>query len=181
MSKYGKLIAIGATTLLAAAGTLSAGIFMSSARESSMAADGYVLSSDWQSTQSEKSGSDETAPESYYFSGGTKVRGKFPNELVFHDVEGTKRSVGKESFLHYADGSASALSDGVLVNLDDINTGLVNHYGVEKPLLRLQAVDSPLRTTGMRSPSTTLSGRSAMTALCSTQTARPYTCPPARR
>ena len=37
MSKYGKLIAIGATTLLAAAGTLSAGIFMSSARESSMA------------------------------------------------------------------------------------------------------------------------------------------------
>ena len=132
MSKYGKLIAIGATTLLAAAGTLSAGIFMSSARESSMAADGYVLSSDWQSTQSEKSGSEETAPESYYFSGGTKVRGKFPNELVFHDVEGTKRSVGKESFLHYADGSASALSDGVLVNLDDINTGLVNHYGVEK-------------------------------------------------
>ena len=179
MSKYGKLIAIGATTLLAAAGTLSAGIFMSSARESSMAADGYVLSSDWQSTQSEKSGSDETAPESYYFSGGTKVRGKFPNELVFHDVEGTKRSVGKESFLHYADGSASALSDGVLVNLDDINTGLVNHYGVEKNTVI--AVDSPLRTTGMRSPSTTLSGRSAMTALCSTQTARPYTCPPARR
>ena len=47
MSKYGKLIAIGATTLLAAAGTLSAGIFMSSARESSMVGDGYVLSSDW--------------------------------------------------------------------------------------------------------------------------------------
>lgn len=63
MSKYGKLIAIGATTLLAAAGTLSAGIFMSSARESSMVGDGYVLSSDWQSTQSEKSGSEEAAPE----------------------------------------------------------------------------------------------------------------------
>ena len=115
MSKYGKLIAIGATTLLAAAGTLSAGIFMSSARNRRWWGDGYVfLSSDWQSTQSEKSGSEETAPESYYFSGGTKVRGKFPNELVFRHRR-NKAQHRKGEFLHYADGSASATSNGVLV------------------------------------------------------------------
>lgn len=52
--------------------------------------------------------------------------------LSFTMLKEQSAALGKKVSCTMRMGSASALSDGVLVNLDDINTGLVNHYGVEK-------------------------------------------------
>ncbi|MFR5600874.1 MAG: hypothetical protein ACLTKI_00255 [Lachnospiraceae bacterium] len=117
MSKYRKLIIISVISILAIITFVGMGIFMSTSSSKTLAGDGYILS-----------GEAETDP--YYFAAGTRIAGKYPDSMVFQDIEGETRRVGQESFVHYMDDSLSATTDGVLVNLDDVNSGIVNHYGI---------------------------------------------------
>ncbi|MCC8060481.1 MAG: hypothetical protein LIO81_06525, partial [Clostridiales bacterium] len=122
MLKYKSLI----ITVVLALGLMTGGIAgaarLSQSKSEEFAGDGYVLA------VAETEGGLEADP--IYFTGGTHYQSSYPDNAVFKDVRGTKYEVGKDSFLMYADGSVSSLSSGVVVNLDDVNGGLVNHYAL---------------------------------------------------
>lgn len=109
---------------------VTAGIRIAGKGSQAFAGDGYVLSSEEVPVQSGSSTAEAVQSEPLYFSAGTSYRSKYPQALVFKDVQGNKRTIDYYSFVHYADDSVSALTDGILVNMDDIGMGIVNHYSL---------------------------------------------------
>lgn len=122
MGKYRSLIVIVFLSLAVLAGVLASAIGMSAKSSTRFAGDGYVL------TVAESESGLEVEP--LYFAAGTKYQYQYPDNTVFQDVRGMRYRVSRDVFLHYADGSVSAMTGGVVINLDDINGGLVNNYAL---------------------------------------------------
>ncbi|MEG0683464.1 MAG: hypothetical protein RR428_00300 [Coprobacillus sp.] len=81
---------------------------------------GYVIQADSQSQSTR-----------YQFTQGTQYEEKYPNKYAFEDNAGEIAEIESSSFLHYEDGSISALSRGVLMNFKDLEkNGAINHYGL---------------------------------------------------
>lgn len=79
---------------------------------------------------------DQAESQRYVFKQGTKYKDKFPNQLSFNDTTGNKIEVDKESYVHYNDNSVSALTDGVLMNLADLNQGnAINNYRIPSDMV----------------------------------------------
>ena len=116
----------------AVAAFIGGGVGLAGRNTSSFNGDGYVLTA---ADESANGGVVETVgaaePTSVYFSAGTKYRVQYPSTAVFKDIEGSKQKINFDSFIHYGDDSISALTSGVLVNMDDLGTGVVNHYGTD--------------------------------------------------
>lgn len=86
--------------------------------------DGYIIS-----TTTKKNAK-------YYFSANTKYKRNVDDDVTFKDSDSNEVIVDPASFVHYLDGSVGYLQRGALVNLNEINSSLINYYNVnEKNLI----------------------------------------------
>lgn len=66
----------------------------------------------------------------YSFAAGDKMEYRYPDKVVFRDTERMDVVTDAASFLHYNDGSICALQQGVLIDLNDLNMGMLNYYNL---------------------------------------------------
>lgn len=123
MAKYKSLIVTTLLSVAALAGTVTTGVVRNRSMASSFEGDGYIVNV----AETEEG----LTAKPVYFSAGTKYKKTYPDEAVFKDIRGTKYTVDQDSFVHYQDGSMSAMTSGVVLNLDDVNGGLVNTYSFD--------------------------------------------------
>ena len=73
-----------------------------------------------------------TATESnkLYFNDNTVYKENVFNEYVFKDVDNKEVSTDKNNFIHYLDNSLSFMKNGVILDLDNINTTLIPYYNI---------------------------------------------------
>lgn len=79
---------------------------------------GYIISSS--ATKSDK----------LYFKDKTIYKENVFDEYVFKDVDNKEVSTNKNNFIHYLDNSLSFMKNGVILDLDNINTSLVPYYNI---------------------------------------------------
>lgn len=124
-----KLYALIAAALSMAAGGVSYSYMEHAKKQESFFGDGYVLTLD------ESAG--ETTAEPVYFNAGTKYKVSYPETVSFKDTEGNKQKLDYTNFVHYADGSIGAVTDGVLMELEQLKNGYINYYNVSsKSIMR---------------------------------------------
>lgn len=97
----------------------------------SFPADGYVLE-----VTAQEEGQSVTG---LAFSMGTGYQGKFPASFVFKDIQGKKNTVEEDSFIHYNDGSVSAFSDGMAVNMQEVGQGFLEFYLLKEGMVMTKA------------------------------------------
>lgn len=66
----------------------------------------------------------------YYFDEGTSYKTNVNKELVFKDSSGEKVNVDIDNFLHYTDGGIKFLKNGVILDVDFINSTIVPYYNI---------------------------------------------------
>ncbi len=66
----------------------------------------------------------------YTFEAGTTYKTGYPDSVIFKDTAGVQVATNRNAFLHYADGSLSALTDGVIVDLNNMSNGMLNNFGI---------------------------------------------------
>lgn len=67
----------------------------------------------------------------YQFEEGTNLKVRYPDKLVFQDVESREVVTDSVAFLHYNSGSLEALSGGVIVDLNELKeTGYLDYYNL---------------------------------------------------
>ena len=71
---------------------------------------GYVLQSMEETQQN---------VERYYFNSNETYKTKFDQKVVFNNTEGEEVTANKTNFIHYSDGSISAFTNGVLLDLNN--------------------------------------------------------------
>ena len=123
MAKYKSLIVTTLLSVAALTGAVTTGVVRNRSMASSFEGDGYIVNV----AETEEG----LTAEPVYFSAGTRYKKTYPDEAVFKDIRGTKYTVDQDSFVHYQDGSLSAMTPGVVLNLDDVNGGLVNTYSFD--------------------------------------------------
>ncbi|MDO4262465.1 MAG: hypothetical protein Q4C82_10320 [Eubacteriales bacterium] len=111
---------LGIVAVIFVFGVLFAGLtvwkYMDS--QQAFAADGYILT--------DNNGDGTVA--SRYFSAGTAYRSSYGNAIVYEDATGAQTSVDEERFVHYNDGSISAFSGGMIADLDEAESGVLDFY-----------------------------------------------------
>ena len=70
------------------------------------------------------------ANKKYYFSANTEYKKNVDERIVFSDVDDNKVSIDPASFVHYSNGDVTFLKKGALVNLDEINSSMINYYSI---------------------------------------------------
>ena len=87
--------------------------------------DGYVLLS-----------SENAERKQAMFSAGGTWRKSLSDTVVFQDVQGVTTKVSRDSFVHYNNRSMAALTDGVVVSLDNLGSAqMMNHYAVSNAIM----------------------------------------------
>jgi len=66
----------------------------------------------------------------YYFEKGTSYKQNINSELVFTDTTGQKVNVETDNFLHYTDGGIKFLKNGVIMDLENIQSNIVPYYNI---------------------------------------------------
>lgn len=90
--------------------------------------DGYVL----KETTNDIQTGDSAKAQSLYFKAGDAYALKYPGSIIFSDVQSNQVAVNEASFLHYADGSLTALTSGVVLNLGDLeDESMIRCYGLK--------------------------------------------------
>lgn len=79
---------------------------------------GYIISSS--ATKSDK----------LYFNDNTVYKENVFDEYVFKNSDNKEVSVDKNNFIHYLDNSLSFMKNGVILDLDNINTSLIPYYNI---------------------------------------------------
>lgn len=83
---------------------------------------GYILNDDVSSSNKKN--------VKYYFNSNTNYKSNYQSDIEFKDTNGKSVSVSEDSFVHYNDDSISLLKKGVILNLDEINSGVPKYYNV---------------------------------------------------
>ena len=79
---------------------------------------GYIISSN--ATKSDK----------LYFNDNTVYKENVFDEYVFKNTDNKEVSTDKNNFIHYLDNSLSFMKNGVILDLDNINTSLIPYYNI---------------------------------------------------
>lgn len=66
--------------------------------------------------------------EKLSFKKGDKYSATLSGLISFRNAEGKNASVVRESFVHFADNTTSAFSDGVLLDFNDLSENFINNY-----------------------------------------------------
>lgn len=125
------LTGIAAAAVLIIAGVIAGGYFLTGGGRKTFPADGYILE-----VASEE---DVQRVMEITFSAGTIYKEKFPSSYIFKDIQGKKNTVGEKNFIHYRDGSLSALSKGVAVNVQEIGDGFLEFFGLGQGMVMTKA------------------------------------------
>lgn len=72
----------------------------------------------------------EGKSDKYYFDKGTTYKQNISSQLVFKDSSGEKVTVAKDNFMHYTDGGLKFLKNGVIMDLDSLDSEAVPYYNV---------------------------------------------------
>lgn len=95
-------------------------IFLTKENVKSFNKGGYIIAS----------GVKEEASVKYYFDEGTSYKTNVNEELVFKDSSGEKVNVLRDNFLHYVDGGIKFLKNGVILDLESLDSALVPYYNI---------------------------------------------------
>lgn len=124
-----KLYVLIAAAISMAAGGVGYSYVQHEKKQESFFGDGYVLTLD------EAAGETTAAP--VYFNAGTRYKVSYPDNVTFKTTDGKKTTVDYTNFVHYADGSIGAVTDGVLMELEQLKNGYINYYNVtSKSIMR---------------------------------------------
>lgn len=105
--------------------------------------DGYVLTTVSENTP------DDTVNAQYYFNKGTKFTKKYPEKVVFKNVDGDKVSLDTKNFLHYQSGSMSGLTKSVILDTDKLDAEQISYYSVSnKSMLEITGKDYQVSNGG---------------------------------
>jgi len=66
----------------------------------------------------------------YTFDAGTELEYSYPDNLKFKSTTNEDVVTDRNCFLHFNDGSLSALSQGVLIDLNECEVGVLNYYNL---------------------------------------------------
>lgn len=115
------LIAAISSLLLLGGGVAVYGTSQVHATEQQFVASGYIL---------DGAEDRENGYAKLSFEAGTTYRTGYPDRVIFKDTAGIEVATDKTTFLHYSDGSLSALTDGVIVDLNNMSGGMLNNYRI---------------------------------------------------
>ncbi len=76
------------------------------------------------------------------FDSGEKYVSTLTGDINFDSAEEGEVTVSEESFVHFEDGSMMALSDGILLDFNDLSENFINNYYIEAGLKILQSGDT---------------------------------------
>ncbi|MDO4268854.1 MAG: hypothetical protein Q4C73_10310 [Eubacteriales bacterium] len=85
--------------------------------------DGYVVE-----LQAGEGGT--AVPSPVYFTAGTKYKRVYPDGIAFTDMNGEKKELSQDFFIHYADESISTFQQGVVLEFNQLQNGLLNYYNL---------------------------------------------------
>lgn len=111
------------TTLITIIGVLSFAVYRDSKKQPVFMDSGYILVSP-DSTYS------DAINTQVYFEEGTKYKTMYPDKIVFKDQENNKKVIDAGSFVHYNDGSIGSLANGVMIDLNNLDSSIINYYGL---------------------------------------------------
>lgn len=81
--------------------------------------EGYIIAS-----------KNEESSIKYYFDEGTSYKKNINSQLVFTDTSGEKVKVETDNFIHYIDGGIRFLKNGVIMDLDNVDSTIVPYYNI---------------------------------------------------
>ncbi len=122
MNKRTGLILIISSGLALLAALLIVGLSRAAGAKKTFETGGYVL----EVTQ----GAQNAVVAQRFFTANTSCGAKYPNELRFTDTTGKDVSIASTGFVHYNDGSHAALSDGMLIDLNELSRGFLGYYSI---------------------------------------------------
>lgn len=106
---------------------LTGGVFIYSIRNQGSApaffGDGYVL-------ELQEGENGNAVPHPVYFTAGTKYKKVYPDGIAFTDMNGEKKELSQDFFIHYADESISTFKQGVVLEFNQLQNGLLNYYNL---------------------------------------------------
>ncbi|MBQ6840946.1 MAG: hypothetical protein IJO63_02370 [Bacilli bacterium] len=79
--------------------------------------------------------SDSEKSEKIYFTEGTSYKRGYGKEVIFKDKDDVKQEVGKYNFVFYEDKSINFLTDGVLLDLNQVGSAFVPYYNIKSNYL----------------------------------------------
>lgn len=123
MTKRKTIAGVVVLTIAVIGGVIGGGYWLTGGSRKSFPADGYVLEV--------KSDDSAQTAAGITFASGTTYQGKFPASVTFKDIGGQRNIVKEASYVHYADGSISSFTDGMVVNMEDASSGFLEFYRVE--------------------------------------------------
>ena len=94
-------------------------IFLTKENVKTFTKEGYIIAS-----------GKEDASIKYYFDEGTNYKQNISSQLVFTDSSGEKVTVDTDNFMHYVDGGIKFLKNGVIMDLDSVNSTTVPYYNI---------------------------------------------------
>lgn len=116
------IVGIAAAVCLAAAGFFV--VRQVQGTQLTFSQDGYILK--------ETDRQEGAKAQPLYFKAGASYASKYPKSVVFSDVQSNQIVVDEASFLHFADGSITALSSGVVLSLGDVeDESMIRCYGLK--------------------------------------------------
>lgn len=100
-------------------------IFLTKKSETEFYSSGYIISSS------------ATKTDKYYFNENTTYKENVFEEYVFKDTQNNEVRTSKDNFIHYLDNSMSFMQNGVILDLNNLETSLVPYYNItDKSILK---------------------------------------------
>lgn len=121
MRKNKSFLALAALGVIALILMVAAGITLSGQRAMSFQADGYVL-------DTARQDDDTLSTVAEQFVAGSSYHSNSMGTISLKDLEGSTVKVEEDSFIHYNDGSLSAFAEGAIVDMDQVDSGLMTSY-----------------------------------------------------
>lgn len=84
---------------------------------------GYILKSTYDGSRTQN-------VERYYFNANQSYQTKYNEKVIFKDTNGEEITTDKYNFIHYTNGSVSALENGVILNLKNIDDEPITYYNI---------------------------------------------------
>ena len=113
------LVGIGLAAIIAFSGF---GIWRATRQVPAFDAAGYILQGETEEVKS------------ISFRSGEAYTSTLSGGISFSDTDGKKATVPRESFVYFEDSSVMALSDGVLVDFNDLSDNFINNYYINAGL-----------------------------------------------
>lgn len=68
--------------------------------------------------------------ERYYFNNNEKYKTKYEQKVIFNNTEGEEVTTRKDNFIHYSKGAISSFTNGVLLDLNNVDSDPIQYYNI---------------------------------------------------